>query len=195
MHIDTERSTHEPSSTDLDRTPALRFSRHFVVAWGAVDANDHMRNTAYLDTAADVRLAFLESRGWDRDRLASTGLGMIAFEERITYRRELRLRDGFAVTLELAGVSADGARVRLRSVFLDRDENELARLTSDLGWMDLATRRVAPVPGALAEVFLQLSCTLDFAPIESRRPPAVTAPNLRLVPQDERRDRIRTSRA
>lgn len=93
---------------DGGRAPVLRFSRHFVVAWGAVDANDHMRNTAYF--AAAVRLAFLESRGWDRDRLARTGLGMIAFEERVTYRRELRLRDGFAVTLECAGVSADGAR-------------------------------------------------------------------------------------
>lgn len=180
---------------DTAHTPVLRFSRHFVVAWGAVDANDHMRNTAYFDAAADVRLAFLESRGWARNRLSATGLGMIAFEERITYRRELRLRDGFAVTLELAGVSADGARVRLRSLFLDREENELASLTSDLGWMDRATRRVAPVPGELAEVFLQLACTADFAPIESRRPAAITTSNLRLVPHDGRRDRIRTSRA
>jgi acyl-CoA thioester hydrolase len=181
--------------TEGARAPALRFSRHFVVAWGAVDANDHMRNTAYFDAAADVRLAFLESRGWDRDRLAGTGLGMIAFEERVTYRRELRLRDGFSVTLELAGVSADGARVRLRSVFLDREEHELATLTSDLGWMDRTTRRVAPVPGDLAEVFLQLACTADFALLESRRPAAVTTPNLRLVPPDGSRDRFRTSRA
>lgn len=180
---------------DGARTPVLRFSRHFVVAWGAVDANDHMRNTAHFDAAADVRLAFLESRGWDRNRLAGIGLGMIAFEERVMYRRELRLRDGFAVTLELAGVSADGARVRLRSVFLDREENELATLTSDLGWMDRATRRVAPVPADLAEVFLQLACTADFALITSRRPAAVTTPNLRLVPHEGSRDRFRTSRA
>jgi acyl-CoA thioester hydrolase len=194
MPDDTSPFTNDQPAESA-RTPALRFSRHFVVAWGTVDVNDHMRNTAYFDAVADVRLAFLESRGWGRDRLTATGLGMIAFEERITYRRELRLRDGFSVTLQLAGVSADGARVRLRSLFLDREENELARLTSDLGWMDRATRRIAPAPGELAEVFLQLACTADFTPLESRRPAAVTTPNLRLVPHDGRRDQIRTSRA
>jgi acyl-CoA thioester hydrolase len=192
---------HDPTSTlEFPATPlgqaALRFSRHFLVGWGAVDANGHMRNTAYFDAAADVRLAFLESRGWDRGRLEATGLGPVAFEERVTYRRELRLRDGFIVTLELAGVSADGARLRLRSRFLDREERELAALTSDLGWMDLATRRLAPAPRELADSLLQLTCTDDFTALHSWSAAADAAhPRLHLVPPSTRDAAVRTSRA
>lgn len=147
----------------------LAFQRRFIVGWGSIDANDHMRNTAYFDAAADVRLAFLESRGWTRERFDELHLGPIAFDERIRYRREIRLREAFDVTLELAGISADGARLRLRSRFLDGNERELAELTSELGWMDLVARRLAPVPGALADAFLELKPTPDFTELTARR--------------------------
>lgn len=151
-------------------TPALPppFLRRFLVGWGMVDANGHMRNTAYLDAAADVRLAFLESRGFDRRRLEEVHLGPVALEERIAYRREMRLRDPFDVTLELAWLAAEGNRLRLRSRFLLPDGTEGAVLTSEVAWMDLRSRRLSAVPPALAEAFLQLTPTPDFQAIASR---------------------------
>lgn len=146
------------------------FSRRFLVGWGSVDANGHMRNTAYFDAAADVRLAFLESRGWDRRRFEDAGIGPVALEEHIRYRHELRLREAFDVTLELAGIGPDGARLRLRSRFLGREAREGAALTSDLAWMDLRSRRLCPVPADLAEAFLQLVPTEDFEPLAPRQP-------------------------
>lgn len=144
------------------------FLRRFHVGWGMVDANGHMRNTAYLDASADVRIAFLESREFGRRRLEELHLGPVALEERIAYRREMRLRDAFDVTLELAGLEADGRRLRLRSRFLLPDGTETAVLTSEVAWMDLRTRRLAATPPALAEAFLQLTPTPDFEPLASR---------------------------
>jgi len=40
--------------TALDR----RYSKEFIAGWGTMDFNSHMANTAYLNLAADVRLAF-----------------------------------------------------------------------------------------------------------------------------------------
>jgi hypothetical protein len=54
MPDDTSPFTNDQPAESA-RTPALRFSRHFVVTWGTVDANDHMRNTAYFDAAAAAR--------------------------------------------------------------------------------------------------------------------------------------------
>ena len=34
------------------------FSKTLYVGWGDLDANGHMRNTAYLDKAADVRMYY-----------------------------------------------------------------------------------------------------------------------------------------
>lgn len=37
---------------DRRQSSAMRNSWQFTVAWGDLDANQHMRNTAYLDYAA-----------------------------------------------------------------------------------------------------------------------------------------------
>jgi len=34
------------------------YSKPFIAGWGDMDSNGHMRNTAYLDRAADVRMAW-----------------------------------------------------------------------------------------------------------------------------------------
>lgn len=160
------------------------FTRAFVVGWGQVDANGHMRNTAFFDAAADTRLAFLESRGWDRPRLETTGLGVIAFTEEVAYRRELRLRDPFVVTLELAGVRSDGSRARLRSRFLAVDGTEHAALTSEIGWMDLTTRRLEAVPPMLAETFLELTTTDDFRGLDLGEAVRTGVRHLHVLPRD-----------
>lgn len=36
-----------------------RYAREFLAGWGTMDFNGHPANTAYLDLAADVRMAFL----------------------------------------------------------------------------------------------------------------------------------------
>ena len=40
------------------------FSRVLQVGWGDLDANQHMRNTAYLDRSADVRMMYFLDRGF-----------------------------------------------------------------------------------------------------------------------------------
>ena len=41
-----------------------RYVRTFLAGWGTMDFNSHMANTAYLDMAADVRMAFFEEHGF-----------------------------------------------------------------------------------------------------------------------------------
>jgi hypothetical protein len=46
--------------------PTTPFSRTFHVRWGGMDLNVHLRNTAYLDTAVDVRLMYFAENGFRR---------------------------------------------------------------------------------------------------------------------------------
>jgi acyl-CoA thioester hydrolase len=39
------------------------YERTLFASWGDMDFNGHMRNTAYLDKAADVRLMFFAAHG------------------------------------------------------------------------------------------------------------------------------------
>ncbi len=40
-----------------------RYYKEFLAGWGTMDVNGHMANTAYLDLAADVRMAFFAEHG------------------------------------------------------------------------------------------------------------------------------------
>jgi hypothetical protein len=41
-----------------------RYAKEFLAGWATMDINGHMANTAYLDLAADVRMAFFAEHGF-----------------------------------------------------------------------------------------------------------------------------------
>ncbi|HEY4231530.1 MAG TPA: thioesterase family protein [Thermoanaerobaculia bacterium] len=44
--------------------PAAAYAKPFRAGWGTMDFNGHMANTAHLDLAADLRMAFFSERGF-----------------------------------------------------------------------------------------------------------------------------------
>ena len=40
------------------------YSKQVLAGWGDMDFNSHMRNTAFLDKAADVRMMFFAENGF-----------------------------------------------------------------------------------------------------------------------------------
>lgn len=151
--------------------PSTPFSRTFHVRWGDMDFNAHMRNTAYLDTAVDVRLMYFAENGFPSSEFERLRLGPVVRRDELEYYREFHLLDPVTITLELAGISPDGARFRLRNDFLRQDGTLAARLTSTGGWLDLAQRRLVVPPEAIADLLNALPRTADFeemAPLQKR---------------------------
>lgn len=138
------------------------FARIFHVGWGDLDANAHMRNTAYSDMAVDVRLMFFQEQGFSAGELERLRLGPVVQRDELEYFRELRLLEPVRVTLALAGLSADASRFRLRNEFYRADGRLAARLTSVGGWLDLAARRLTAPPEHLATAMRALTRTDDF---------------------------------
>lgn len=48
------------------------YTKKLYAGWADMDSNSHMRNTAYLDKAADVRQTISFAGQWD-DRAGTTG--------------------------------------------------------------------------------------------------------------------------
>jgi acyl-CoA thioester hydrolase len=86
------------------------FSKTLYVGWVDLDANGHMRNTAYLDKAADVRMYYFAEHGFPSREFARIGIGPVVRKDEIEFFRELHLLDPIAVTLQVDALSADGAR-------------------------------------------------------------------------------------
>jgi acyl-CoA thioester hydrolase len=141
------------------------FSKVFHVRWGDMDFNAHMRNTAYLDLSADLRMMFFAEHGFAMREFERLRIGPVILRDELDYFKEMRLLEPLTATLALAGTSADGSRFRFRNEFL-RDAGVLAaRVTSLAGWLDLTARRLVPPPEPLAKVLAALPRSEDFAPI------------------------------
>lgn len=140
----------------------MPFERMLYARWGDMDFNGHMKNTAYLDASADVRMMFFSDHGFSMREFEKRGLGPVILRDELEYFRELRLLDPVRVTLTAAGLNEDGSRFRLRNEFFRADGERAARVTSTGGWLDLAKRRLAPPPEDLRLLLTQLERTSDY---------------------------------
>ena len=127
-----------------------------------MDFNSHMRNTAYLDKSADVRMMFFAEHGFPMTEFVSRKIGPVIMKEELEYFREVGLLVSLRVTLSLAGLSEDGGRFLIRNEFFRADGKLAARVTSAGGWLDLSTRRLTAPPEALLSALRVLAKTDDF---------------------------------
>jgi acyl-CoA thioester hydrolase len=138
------------------------FERLLIAGWGDMDFNAHMRNTAYLDKSADVRMMFFAEHGFPMSEFLRRKLGPVVMHDALDYFRELKLLEEVRITLALAGLSDDGSRMILCNE-LHRPEGTLAaRVTTTAGWLDLSTRKLVAPPAELRDALRGLPRTAGF---------------------------------
>jgi acyl-CoA thioester hydrolase len=144
------------------------FSRTFTARWADMDFNAHMANTAYLNFAADLRFTYFQEHGFSASEFARRQIGPVVFRDEVDYYREFRLLESVTVTLQLAAISEDAGRFKLRNEFF-KDNGELAaRVISHGAWLSLTARKLTAPPAELAEVLLQLPRSEDFQSLPTR---------------------------
>ncbi len=139
------------------------FTQTLRAGWGDMDFNSHMRNTAYLDKAADVRMLFFAAQGFPMSEFARLRLGPVIMKDEIEYFKEINLLEEVTVSLELAAMSEDGSRFKMVNTFSRIDGKLAARVTSFGGWLDLSARKLMVPPVQLLTALRQLSRTSDFS--------------------------------
>lgn len=142
------------------------FIHTLQAGWGDMDYNGHMRNTAYLDCSASVRMIYFQQNGFPMSEFARLRLGPVVLKDEIEYFREIRLLEEFQVWFELAGFSEDGRKCRVRNTFIRPDGKISARVTSFVGWMDLAERKLIVPPENLYAAMVKLGKTEDYQTLE-----------------------------
>src|SRR5262245_62133917 len=87
-----------------------RYAKQFLAGWGTMDLNGHLANTAYLDLAADVRMAFFAEHGFPPTEFRRIGIGPVMRKDELEYFREIGLHETVTVTYAILAMSPDGAR-------------------------------------------------------------------------------------
>lgn len=132
-----------------------------------MDFNSHMKNTAFLDKSADVRMMFFSETGFPMGEFSRLRLGPVIMKDEVEYRKEVGLLQEITVTLAIAGHSDDGSRFLLRNDILRLDGTLCARVTSAGGWLDLTARKLVTPPEALYNAMHSLPRTSDFKVLPS----------------------------
>lgn len=138
-----------------------------VAGWGDMDFNSHMKNTAFLDKSADVRMMFFAENGFPVAEFLRLKLGPVIMKDEVEYQKEVALLEEITVTLAIAGLSQDGSRFLLRNEIFRSDGKLSAKVTSAGGWLDLEARKLVRPPEALLAALRALPQTADFLPLPS----------------------------
>ena len=138
------------------------FERVMVAGWGDMDFNSHMRNTAYLDRSADLRMMFFSDSGFPMSEFVSRRIGPVVRKDTIEYFSEINLLEEFKVTLSMAGLSVNGSQFLFRNEFYRSNNKLAATVTSNGGWLDLEKRRLSIPPAGLLSALSNLQKTDDF---------------------------------
>jgi len=143
------------------------YTRKLYAGWADMDFNSHMRNTAYLDKAADVRQMFLIEHGFPVEEFLRLRIGPVVMKDEVEYFKEVGLQQEITVTYALAGHAIDGSRFLLRHEFFRPDGKLSAKVTSAGGWLDLVQRKLIEPPPALLAAMNSLERTNDFVVLPS----------------------------
>ena len=132
------------------------------VMWSQIDANMHLRHSAYADFAAQARLEILEKLGFDANLLEKLKIGPILFREELIYMREVRPNDTIKVTCEMTHCRKDGSRWSFSQGLYRGDGVQAAQINVQGAWVDMEKRKLTGLPPELAIKFLDIPKTKDF---------------------------------
>jgi acyl-CoA thioester hydrolase len=130
--------------------------------WSQIDANQHLRHSAYADLGAQARLNMLEHLGLKPSELFNYKIGPVLFREELFYLREVILNDQIKVTCELVKARSDGSRWSIRHELYRGDGIKAAIIIADGAWIDMEKRKLAALPVELNEMFMKSPKADDY---------------------------------
>ena len=140
------------------------FEAEFQVTWADLDSNRHLRNTGYLDYAAQTRLLYLDQAGFSPKDLNAAEIGPAMFENTIQYKKEMHFLQKFRVTVSLSALSKNGAKFIMFNRFTNEDGFLYAEVSSFGAWFSVRDRKVVEPPPGLASAMNALVREPGFNP-------------------------------
>jgi acyl-CoA thioester hydrolase len=127
-----------------------------------MDFNGHLANTAYLDLAADVRVAFFAEHGFPPTEFRRLAIGPVVRKDEVEYFREVHLHETVTVTYAALAMSPDGGRFTLQNEIFNAAGERAALVRSTGGWLDLRARKLVAPPPALTEAMRLVPRAAEF---------------------------------
>jgi acyl-CoA thioester hydrolase len=126
-----------------------KFEHQFEVRWSDVDANQHLRHSAYSDFACQARVRIFNEIGLTYPVLQEKQLGPVLFHEAIKFLSEIGLAQNVRVFTKLYKSEAHGRKWSFIHQIFKEDGILAADMISEGGFMDVGSRKIIPLPDDL----------------------------------------------
>ncbi|MCZ0210254.1 acyl-CoA thioesterase [Streptomyces achromogenes] len=133
------------------------FSVRVTVRGYETDTQGHLNQAVYLNYAEHARWSMLQAAGISQAGLVGQGVGPVALETTISFRRELLAGDEVDVTCAFEW--GEGKTFRIRQEIRKTDGTLAAEITAVGGIMNLTERKLVADPRA---VFKELAADPDL---------------------------------
>ena len=143
------------------------FNRIIEPRFTDIDANKHLRHTAYFDYATIIHSEWLKECGFPLEQFLERSVGPVIFHEEIHYYREIPFGQNVHLHLEIAGLTQDYRKWHFRVFFCLGSGAVAAKHDARGAWMDMSSRKIVPPPFDLSAAFASLKHSDDYAEIVS----------------------------
>ncbi|MBD1428560.1 acyl-CoA thioesterase [Sphingobacterium litopenaei] len=135
------------------------------VLWSQIDANRHLRHSAYADFCAQARSNMLNKIGLSLDEFAKNKIGPILFREELIYHREVKLDEFIKVSTELSKINTINGRFSFQHKILKSNGDVAATVNVDGAWLDLVARKLTTLPENWKPILQNIPKTSDYIEI------------------------------
>ena len=132
------------------------YTKDYTIRWADLDANIHMRHSAYNDYAAQTRLLFMAENGFGMEWFKEHNVYPVLFREETIFLKEILGNENIRVDAMLLKMNDDGSRWSIMNHFYKADGTLAAKLTVDGAWMDIIARKLKVPPTELLTLFNKL---------------------------------------
>lgn len=139
----------------------------FNFRWSDIDANMHIKNTAYNDLFIQYRLGLLSKMGYGMAEFKKLGIGPMIIHEHLYYIQEVRADSEVYIDLFLKGNSEDGKYMQFAQHLYNNKGELSCYLDLTFVWLDIRARKLALPPAEMLAGLQRLEKTDDYKIIDS----------------------------
>lgn len=145
------------------------YSLPIQIRWSDIDANNHLRHSAYYDFGAWMRIMFLAEQGIDMAWMKKHQNGPVLFREEAIFRREIRFEENISINVEIIRATRDYNRWSLRHNLVKEDGTLAAIINVDGAWFSTAERKLITPGEELIKAFEAFPKAAEFEWIEKAK--------------------------
>lgn len=133
-----------------------KYEKEIEVRWADVDANRHVRHSAYYDYGAHIRIRFFADIGFDGNKMSELNFGPVAFKEECSFLKEVHTNDTIRINLLKGTINEDCSRWTIHHEIFNQHNVKCAHITISGAWMDLKKRKLIAPPIKLRDAIVAL---------------------------------------